>query len=552
MERGELMAALRVVCLGGGWSAIYLSRSLKKAINRGDVELTIVSRDNFHTFHGFIAEMLTGKVSPTNITSPSRRLFPPARFHNAEIKSVDVEKKTVTTSRLLDGKEQVLDYDHLVVALGSIDDLSRYPGIAQHALQLKTYSDNFKVRSHLLAMLEMAEVEPDPVERQRLLTFVVVGAGFGGVEVATELMEYFQRLAKKEYAGLDPSEIRVVMVHSGARILPELGERQPKLIGYAEKTIAKAGIEVLTGTRISAATRDEAILSDGTVVPTRSIISSSGTALSPLLDLMPYERDERGRVITDEFVRVPGTDDVWAAGDCAAVPHPQGGTCPAVAIYAMYGGRQIGRNIVRQLEGKPLKRFTFPGLGDACSLGRHKAVSHLKGFRFYGTPAWIVWRAFFWWYVPSRERKADIAFDWLCAPFFGRDIVGVGVATPYGLRREHYETGQAVVRQGEVGQAIYVITSGTADIVRETPEGEVVVTALGPGDHFGEKAVFEKTRRTATVRATSPLEVLSLGEAEARALAETISVFGAAVRELPNEPEHNPAPLPGAPVTPAG
>ncbi|KAA1415945.1 cyclic nucleotide-binding domain-containing protein [Nocardioides humilatus] len=534
---------LRVVCLGGGWTAIYLSRSLKKAINKGDVELTIVSRDNFHTFHGFIAEMLTGKVSPTNITSPSRRLFPPARFHNAEIKSVDVEKKTVTTSRLLDGKEQVLDYDHLVIALGSIDDLSRYPGIAQHALQLKTYSDNFKVRSHLLAMLEMAEAEPDPVERRRLLTFVVVGAGFGGVEVATELMDYFQRLARKEYAGLDPDEIRVVLVHSGDRILPELGERQPKLIGYAEKTIAKAGIEVMTGTRISAATRDEAILSDGTVVPTRSIISSSGTALSPLLDLMPYERDDRGRVITDANVQVPGTDDVWAAGDCAAVPHPQGGTCPAVAIYAMYAGKQIGRNIVRQMEGKPLKPFTFPGLGDACSLGRRKAVSHLKGFRFYGTPAWIVWRLFFWWFVPTWERKADIAFDWLCAPFFGRDIVGVGVATPYGLRREHYETGQPVVRQGEVGQAIYVITSGTAEIIRETPEGPVVVTTLGSGDHFGEKAVFEKSRRTATVRATSPLEVLSLGEAEARALAETISVFGAAVRELPNEPEHNPAPL---------
>jgi NADH:ubiquinone reductase (H+-translocating) len=558
MERGDDMTdrrPVRVMCLGGGWTAIYLARSLKKAINRGDVELTIVSRDNFHTFHGFIAEMLTGKISPTNITSPSRRLFPPARFLNAEIKSVDVQQKTVTTSRLLDGKEMVMGYDHLVVALGSIDDLSRYPGIAQHALQLKTFADNFKVRNHLLAMLEMAESESDPAERQRLLTFLVVGGGFGGVEVATELMDYFRRLARKEYAGIDPAEIRVLLVHSGERILPELAARQPKLIGYAEKTIAKGGVEVVTSTRISAATRDEAILSDGTVVPTRTIISSSGTALSPLLDLMPYERDERGRLVTDANVQVLGTDDVWAAGDCAAVPHPQGGTCPAVAIYGMYGGRQIGRNILRRMEGKPLRPFTFAGLGDACSLGRRKAVSHLRGMRFYGLPAWILWRSFFWYFVPTWERKADIAFDWLCAPIFGRDIVGVHAASSYGLRREHYETGQAVVRQGEVGQAIYVITSGTADIIRETPDGEVVVTTLGPGDHFGEKAVFERSRRTATVRATSPLEVLSLGENEARALAETIQVFGAAVRELPNEPEHNPAPLPtdaGTPVTPAG
>ena len=147
----------------------------------------------------------------------------------------------------------------------------------------------------------------------------------------------------------------------------------------------------------------------------------------------------------------------------------------------MYAGRQIGRNILRQMEGKPLKPFKFAGLGDACSLGRRKAVSHLKGMRFYGLPAWILWRLFFWWFVPTWERKADIAFDWMMAPIFGRDIVGVRVATPFGLRREHYETGQAVVRQGEVGQQIYVIASGTADIIRETPEGEVLVTTLGLG-----------------------------------------------------------------------
>lgn len=548
---GQPERPVRVVCLGGGYVAIYLARSLRRAIKRGDVDLTIVSRENFHTFHGFVAEMLTGKVGPGTIASPARRLFPPARFHNAEIKSVDLGRKIVTTSRLLDGREQELAYDHVVVAIGSTDDLSRYPGIAQHALRLKSYSDNFKVRNHLLSVLEMAEIEQDPEERRRLLTFVVVGANFGGVEVATELKEFFTSMARREYPAIDPSEIRMLLVHSGPQILPELATRQPKLISYAERAIASAGIEILTNTRISAATRDEALLSDGSRVPTRTIISCAGTALSPLLDLFPYERDERGRLVTDATLRVGGTDDVWAAGDCAAVPHPQGDTCPAVAIYAMYGGRQIGRNIVRQLAGKSLLPFTFTGLGDACSLGRRRAVSHLKGMRFYGFPGWVLWRAFFWWFVPTPERKADIAFDWLLAPVFGRDIVNFQVAAPYGLRREHYEAGQAVLRQGEVGQAIYVITEGTADVVRETDEGEVVVTTLSAGDHFGERAVFEHSKRTATVRATSALEVLSLGESEARALAETIKVFGAAVRELPNEPSHNPAPLDG-PTTQAG
>jgi len=530
------MTPTRVVCLGGGYAAIYLARALRGAIRAGDVELTVISRDNFHTFHGFIAEMITGKIAPGQIASPARRIFPPARFHNAEIKSVDTDRKVVVASRQMDGREQEIAYDHLVVSLGSMEDLSRYPGIAQHAMTLNRYSDDFKVRNHLLAMLEMAEIEKDPVERARLLTFVVVGANFGGVEVATEMEHYFRSLARKEYGHIRPEEIRVVLVHSGPRILPELATRQPKLVDYAEKRLAKSGLEVRTGTRIAAATREEAILDNGERVPTRTIISCAGNALSPLLDTLPFPRDERGRLVTDETCKVVGTDDVWAAGDCAAVPHPQGGTCPPVAIYAMYAGRQIGRNIRRQLAGKELKQFKFTGLGDACSLGRRRAISQLKGVRMYGFPAWLMWRAFFLYFVPTWDRKLRIATDWLLTPLVGRNIINMRVEQSYGLRHEHYEPGQLVVKQGDVGQQIYVVTAGSAEIVREKPDGEDLVTTLGPGDHFGEVSVFTGDRRTASVRAVTQLELISLGGAEALALAETVKTFGDAIKELPNEP----------------
>ena len=526
----------RVVCLGGGWVAIYVARALRGAIRAGEVELTVISRDNFHTFHGFIGEMITGKIAPGQIASPSRRLFKGAHFHNAEIRSIDTEAKLITASRQMDGREQEIPYDHLVVSLGSMEDLSRYPGIAQHTMTLNRYSDDFKVRNHLLAMLEMAEIEKDPVERARLLTFVVVGAGFAGVEVATEMEHYFRSLARKEYSGISPEEIRVVLVHSGPRILPELATRQPKLVDYAEKWLAKSGLEVRTGTRIAAATREEAIFNNGERISTRTIISCAGNALSPLLDTLPYSRDERGRLVTDETCRVVGTEDVWAAGDCAAVPHPKGETCPPLAIYAMYAGRQVGRNISRQLAGKDLKPFKFTGLGDACSLGRHRAVSHLKGVRVTGFLAWVLWRAFFLYYVPSWDRKLRIATDWLVTPLVGRNIINMRVEQPYGLRHEHYEPGQLVVKQGDVGQQIYVVTAGEAEIVRENPEGEALVTTLGPGDHFGEVSVFTGGRRTASVRALTQLELISLGGEEALALAETIKTFGDAIKELPNEP----------------
>src|SRR5829696_498422 len=213
---------VRVVCLGGGWTALYLCKALRRAMRRGLVDVTVVSRDNFHTYHGFVAEMLVGRIQPGQIMTPARRIFAPARFHNAEVERIDVAAKTVTASRILDGREQVLAYDHLVVGLGSMDDVSRYPGLAEHAHRLRSYWDAFRVRNDIISMLEMAEIESDPAERRRLLTFVIAGGNYGGVEVATELREYFDLLVRKEYPRLRREEFRVVLVHSGDRLLPEM------------------------------------------------------------------------------------------------------------------------------------------------------------------------------------------------------------------------------------------------------------------------------------------------------------------------------------------
>ena len=506
---------------------------MRRAVKRGDVDLTIIGRDNFHTFHGFIAEMLTGRILPGQIVSPARRMFPPARFHNAEIEKIDVERREITTSRYLDGKQYVLPYDHLVVTLGSIDDLSRYPGISEHALKLKTYWDCFKVRNHILSMLELAEIEEDETERRRLLTFVIVGGGYGGIEVAAELMDYIRILTKHEYARIRFAEARVVVVHGGQRILQELLPDHESLVRYAERWLERSGIEFRLGTRLSAATPEEAVLDSGERIPTRSIVSSAGIALSPLLDQLPYERDERGRLQTDEFLRVPAGEHVWAAGDCAAVPHPKGGTCPTLAIFAMTEGRQVGTNILRALRGKPLKPYRFTGLGDACGLARRRAIAHVKGIRVKGVLGWIVWRAIFLNFVPTWDRKLRILLDWIVTPFVGRDIVDIRVREPYGLRREHYEPGQPIIRQGELGHNLYLILEGKVEVVREDDGRPTVLATLGPGQHFGEVAVFENVRRTATVRAATPVELVSLGQAEARVLSETVRPFGEAVARRP-------------------
>jgi NADH dehydrogenase len=527
----------RVVCLGGGYAAVPLAHGLRKAIRVGRIDLTIVSRDNFHAFHGFVHEMLCGKVQPGQIISPARRIFLPAKFHNAEIESIDLTGRTVTTGRLLDGRQHLLPFDHLVLALGSVDDLSRYAGIAEHALKLKTYWDCFRARSHILSMLEMAEIEEDPVERVRLLTFVIAGGNFGGIEVATELQELVQSLAGREYPRIRGDEVRVVIVHSVDRILPELLQHHEPLVAWAERYLATSGIEFRLNTRVKAATAEEVILETGERIPSRTIISCTGTAHSPLLASLNVARDERGRVRTDEFLRVVGHPNVWAGGDCAAVPHPDGGVCPPVAIFALTAGRQIARNVQRAVEGRPLERYRFTGLGGAVSLGHRRAVAHLKGVRLYGLLAWVSWRLLFLSFVPAFDRKVRLLLDWIVWPFIGRDIANMKAEQPLAVQREHFEPGQDIIRQGDVGQRLYLIWDGQVDVLKDGPSGSEHVATLLPGQHFGEIAVFEGSRRTATVRAQSRVELISIGRAEAIALSGASDIFGEALRRLPASPQ---------------
>jgi NADH dehydrogenase len=523
---------LRVLCLGGGYTALYLSRKLTASIRNKQVELTIVSKENFHVFHGFIAEMLAGRMQPYSILSSARRIFPPARFICAEVEAVDYDQKKVRISRRLDGKTFELEYDHVVLALGATDDLARYPGVSEHTFRLKSFWECFKMRNHLIQMLEMAEIETDPEERKKLLTFVIIGGGYGGIEVASEFREFFRQVTKKDYPHLHPDEARVLVVHSGERILPELVHTQPKLVNYAEKVLKKAGLEIHTNMRIVAATSEEAVLSDGTKIPTRTIISSAGNAMPALVKSSPFEKDDRGRIKVDATLRVPGHNNVWAAGDCAAMPHPSGGTCPAVAIYAMMAGRQIAVNIRRLVGGKSARPYRFTGLGDACALGNGKAVSQVKGIRFYGFPAWLVWRSFFLYFVPSRERKVRIMLDWLLSPIFGREIIDVRIDEPHGVRAMMFEPGQDIIRQGDVGRTMYAIVSGEAEVIREDEtRNQTVLARLKPGDHFGEIAVFQNRRRTATVRAVTRVELISIGKQEAVALSATLKPFDDALNQ---------------------
>jgi len=315
---------------------------------------------------------------------------------------------------------------------------------------------------------------------------------------------------------LNSQEFRVVLVESGPRILPELGKRHPYLVSYAEKRVSELRIELRLDTRLHAATAEEAILTAGERIPTRSIITCTGMKCSPLLEQFPCERDSRGRLITDQFCSVPGLANVWAGGDCAAVPHPDGGTCPPLAHYAQKAGSNIGTNILRRAAAKPLKPYSFNGLGEACTLGHRSAIAHMKGIPACGFPAWIGWRFIvLTMFVPSWTRRVRLMFDWWLTLILGRDVVNPRIEDRGAISHVLYEPGQIIIAAGETRRYHYLVESGEVDVVASDQDGEVILSSLRGGDYFGDDC---RPVSECSIRARTRVRILAIDSEAADAL----------------------------------
>ena len=509
---------LRVLILGGGYVAITFTRGLRKAIRRGQLDVTVVTGENYQVFHGFVAEMLTGRISPGQILSPVRRIFPPSRIHVGQIESIDLQGRKVVTSRQLDGRRYELEYDHVVLALGSTDNLAAYPGLEEHAFRLKTYDACFRLKNHILTMFELADIEADPEERRRLLTFFVAGGGFAGCEVAGELADYVRRLTRREYPGIRTDECRVVLVNPLPSILPELhsprpgatdGEVHPRLVRYATRHLERLGVEFKANTLVTWVTPGELGLSNGERIPTRTIVSAVGTKGPPIFETMPIPKTPQGRVQVDATMRVTGYENVWAAGDCAAVPHPKGGICPPTGAFALNQGKHVARNILRVAGGREPKPFRSTGLGQVVSLGRRTAVMEIKGVELRGVLGWLLWRGFLWYYIPTWDRRLRLLADWLIWPVVGRDVVEMSVADAddYEIAHHVFQPDEIILEGGEVGRYVYLITEGEVEMLRSTGEGDHVTATFGPGGHFGhtlrDRRIRETARAKTIVRAVS-------------------------------------------------
>jgi NADH dehydrogenase len=523
----------KVLVLGGGYVPITLTRRLRDDVRSGRIDLTVVSRQNFHVFHGFVGEMITGRIGPSSMLSPTRRIFSPARVHVGEIERIDLEARQVTTSRNLDGARSTLDYDHLVLALGSTEQLELYPGLAEHAFKLKTYEDCFLLKNHILEMFELADIETDPGERRRLLTFFVAGGGYAGTEIAGELADFVRLLTARDYPAIRREECRVVLVHRGATILPELygsgskegqgrGRGYRKLVEYATRHAQELGVELMLETTVTAVTPNEVHLSGDRQVATRTIVSAIGTKAPPLFDTLDLPRDDAGRVRTDEFLRVVGHENVWAGGDCACVPHPDGGTCPPVGIYALKHGVRLGRNISRVVGGREPQRFRYPGLAQGVSIGHRTAVGEVKGIPIRGIFCWLVWRAMLFYFFPTWDRRLRLLADWMIWPLVGRDVVWMWRehVRDYDVRHNLYQAGEVIAERARPTRYVHVLLEGAAELRRD---GTAIGSVLA-GGYVGRKRLEQEEADTAV--ATTTVRTLALREDEANRLQDVLSLAG--------------------------
>lgn len=420
----------RILILGGGFAGMKTAECLERELEKDpSVTISLVSETNALLFTPMLAEVAGSSLEPSHISTPLRTTLHRTDFVRGRVTSVDLENRRVVLDANMGDNESCrseVAYDHLVLALGAVSNYLGLSNVQKLAFDFKSLIDAIRIRNHVIEMFERADRESDPAVRVALLTFVIAGGGFAGVELAGALND-FARGILADYPNLRREDVRVVLVHARDRILPELSE---SLARYAQKRMEARGVEFRLNTRLTDARPGVVVLSDGEITA-ETLVWTAGTAPNPLSKSLPVEKDKRGAVIVDATFSVPGHPGVWALGDCAAVVDARSGKpYPPTAQFALREAATLAKNIRASLQGRQARGFHFDSLGALCVVGHQTACAELtvpfarsKSMRFSGLLAWLMWRGIYLGKLPGLERKIRVLVDWTVELFFPKDIV---------------------------------------------------------------------------------------------------------------------------------
>ena len=517
-----------VLIAGGGFAGVYCAQTLSRRLGKAACDrVAIVADHNYMLFQPMLAEVAGSSISPRHVVNPIRSLCRHINVLRGSIADIDLPARTLTLNAGLFSPMVDVRFKHLVIALGGIVDLSRVPGMPEHAFLMKSIGDAQELRGAIIDRLEEANLQRDEAALKRLLTFVVVGGGYSGVETAGQILDLIQGI-NRFYPRIARPDYRVILIHSGAHLLPEISE---DLGRYCEKNMVARGVELILNARVTSMTAGKVTLGDGRILESHTVVSTVGNAPHPLIiDLCKKNNipTERSRIITDDTMRVQGFENLWSAGDCAAVPMAAGKGavqeakgepmpnspfaprkyCPPTAQFAYRQGICLGKNLANILKdnNRPPQPFTFKGLGELASIGHQSAVADIMGHRFSGIIAWFMWRTIYLMKLPGLDRKVRVMIDWTLDLFFPRDITLLRSRTTEVLQEVHLEKGDTVFHAGEPALSFYVVKKGRIEL----NDGDGPIMSIGPGEHFGERALLHDRKWRFTCVAAEPTILVSL------------------------------------------
>ena len=416
--------AWHVVIAGGGFGGLYAARQLERRLPRQSARITLVTDANFMLYTPLLPGAAAGTLEPRHVVVPLREELHSTDIHLARVTGADpaLNELHVLT---IDGREESVRYDQLIVALGSVSRVLPIPGLAEHGLGFKTIAEAIALRNRALLNLEIAESLDDPEERQEYLTYVFVGAGYAGLEGIAELQDYVADVIER-YPRCRLQGTRWILVEALDRVMQET---PPSLAEFAARELRGRGLEIRTGTRVDAVEKDSVTLSTGETIPCRMVCWTAGVKPAPVVRELGLPLDGGGRIEVDATMRVRGHENVWAIGDAAAVPDPAKGgeaPCPPTAQHALRQGRLVGENVAAVLGNGRVKPFRYKTLGVFVDMGRHKAVATMLGLKLSGFPAWWAARTYHLAAIPGLGRRMRLLVDWTVGLFFGRASAELG------------------------------------------------------------------------------------------------------------------------------
>jgi NADH:ubiquinone reductase (H+-translocating) len=502
------MMPIRVVIIGGGFAAVKFAETLRKKLPASQCEILLFNRENHMVFHPLLADVAGASINVDAAAAPLRQMLPGVGCRTERVQRIDLAASEIEFEDV-NGTLTRLHYDHVAIACGADSNLGIIPGMTEHAFPFKIMRDAIALRQHIVGRMEKAEASSDPERRRWYLHFIIVGAGFSGVEVAGEINELV-RSSTRFYRNFKKEDVVVTMVHSQDQILPEVA---PSLREFARKKMEKAGITIVLKSRAVAATHEGVELDDGRKLHGGTIVCTIGTTASPLVQNLKVPK-EKGRIRTTPEMRIEGQTNAWALGDCALIINDfDKKPSPTTGQFAERQGRQAALNLVRILRGEPTSPFSFKALGQLCSIGGYSAVAEMFGMRVSGFLAWFLWRGVYLFKLPTWSRRFKVALDWTWDLLFPRDLSFLNTDASLNVTHGYYLPGDYIHHQGELARTFSIIDEGEVEVLKTTPPDpeQKLLGVLSKGDFFGEATLLGDHPHQTTVRARTVVRLTQIG-----------------------------------------